>query len=537
MNSLIHQLKEGGDFNWDKFHVVTLLRGLPNSPQWAGMVNSLKAQDESNLSKDKIQMTLNEFQESLRNKQYAGSGESKLRERGNAFQVNFRQKSKKPKDKSKVRCYQCQELGHYKNECKKRVATDQSSNRKSLQQDSSNFAFSAGELQDVWYMDSGSSKHYTRSKQFYTTFEELDDYLTVADGKTVKIAGVGSIEFKTTGTGSGNTVTLQKVYYCPDLSVNLVSTGELDKAGLTSTTKKGCAAFHKENTLVVTAQLQNNRWLMNWVPITPEHALYTTADTSLWHRRFCHLGADNLKKLATMVDGFNCQGDSQMGECNACNKGKLTRRPFKTSSNPRMKHPLDLIHMDVLIINTTGRCEETCVLVFTDDFSGSRFSFPMSSKSGEHILKEFNEWLPWAERMSDRKLKCIRHDNAKEFISGVFAERMKELGIEQQLTTKYEHEQNGTAERTNRVILDKARCILEDSGLSKVYWPDAILTATYVANRSPYAELDKTPVEAFSGIKPDVSKFRVFGSWCWAKVPVEFTGGKNKLDSRSVVCF
>src|SRR3569833_3172183 len=60
VNSLIHQLKDSGEFNWDKLHVVTLLRGLPSTAQWAGMVNSLKAQEESSLSKEKLQLTLNE---------------------------------------------------------------------------------------------------------------------------------------------------------------------------------------------------------------------------------------------------------------------------------------------------------------------------------------------------------------------------------------------------------------------------------------------------------------------------------------------
>src|SRR3569623_817220 len=100
---------------------------------------------------------------------------------------------------STIKCYHCQEMGHNKNECKKRGTAWQKDKSKFGQPDAINFAFSAGEFQNVWYMDSGSSKHYTKSKQFYTYFEELQDTLTVADGKSVKIAGVGSIQFKTTG--------------------------------------------------------------------------------------------------------------------------------------------------------------------------------------------------------------------------------------------------------------------------------------------------------------------------------------------------
>ena len=69
--------------------------------------------------------------------------------------------------------------------------------------------------------------------------------------------------------------------------------------------------------------------------------------------------------------------------------------------------------------------------------------------------------------MTNRKIKAVRHDNAKEFTSGVFAAKLKELGIEQQTSIEYEHEQNGSAERTNRILMDKARSILLDSGLDK----------------------------------------------------------------------
>ena len=351
----------------------------------------------------------------------------------------------------------------------------------------------------------------------------------IANGKTISIRGVGQVQFVTKKLdGQTSHVILKEVYYAPDLAVNLVSTNELDKAGLRELSENGQTIFFLGDKEVMCASKRNERWEMNWTPT--KHAAHAVSiDDAIWHKRLCHLGHENLRKLNKLVKGFQ-YNSSNVNECDICNKGKITRRPFKTSTNPRAKYPLELLHMDVVIVNTRGRGGEMAVLVATDDYSGCRFSYPITNKSGKEILQVFEDWLPWAERMTDRKLKCIRHDNAKEFTHGVFVKKMKDMGVETQVSIPYEHEQNGTAERSNRVIFERARCILIESGLSKQFWPDSILTATYAINRSPYAGFNETPIERFTGIKPDLANLRVFGSWCWARISQEKLGNRNKLE-------
>jgi hypothetical protein len=58
------------------------------------------------------------------------------------------------------------------------------------------------------------------------------------------------------------------------------------------------------------------------------------------------------------------------------------------------------------------------------------------------------------------------------------------MGIQQEYSLTYEHEQLGVAENTNRVIIDKARTMINLSGLGMKFWPDAVRTAIFVANRS-----------------------------------------------------
>ena len=68
-------------------------------------------------------------------------------------------------------------------------------------------------------------------------------------------------------------------------------------------------------------------------------------------------------------------------------------------------------------------------------------------------------------------------------------------------------------ERKNRALKEMATCMLKAKDLSPKLWYEAINCVSYVNNGVPHKELeDKTPFEAWSGHKPNVSHFRVFVS-------------------------
>ena len=64
--------------------------------------------------------------------------------------------------------------------------------------------------------------------------------------------------------------------------------------------------------------------------------------------------------------------------------------------------------------------------------------------------------------------------------------------------------------------------MMEAKNLSPKYWAEAIKYETYIQNRVPHKYLDgMTPFEAWSGNKPDVTHFRIFGSKAWARIPTD----------------
>ena len=82
--------------------------------------------------------------------------------------------------------------------------------------------------------------------------------------------------------------------------------------------------------------------------------------------------------------------------------------------------------------------------------------------------------------------------------------------------------------------MNMVRSVLSDKNIPKTFWPEAVNWTIYILNRCPtLAVKDVTPEEAWSGVKPSVNHFRVFGCLAHVYVP---EARRTKLDSRSITC-
>jgi hypothetical protein len=90
------------------------------------------------------------------------------------------------------------------------------------------------------------------------------------------------------------------------------------------------------------------------------------------------------------------------------------------------------------------------------------------------------------------------------------------------LIVPYNPQQNGVAERKNRAIVGVVRAMLHDKGMPLFLWVEACYTAFYLQNMSHHKAVGSmTPEEAFSGRKPQVGHFRIFGCITYSYVPSE----------------
>jgi hypothetical protein len=95
-----------------------------------------------------------------------------------------------------------------------------------------------------------------------------------------------------------------------------------------------------------------------------------------------------------------------------------------------------------------------------------------------------------------------------------------EVGIHLHHIVPYIPQQNGVVEQKNRSLKEMASCMLHAKLLPQKLWTEALKCATYIQNRSPHRSIkDKTPYEAWSGLKEEVAHFHIFGSRAWAWIP------------------
>ena len=73
-------------------------------------------------------------------------------------------------------------------------------------------------------------------------------------------------------------------------------------------------------------------------------------------------------------------------------------------------------------------------------------------------------------------------DNAGEYTSKEFVSFCRDVGIKRELTTPYNPQQNGVAERKNRTIMEVVKTMIHDQDLPMCLWAEAAMAAIYVHN-------------------------------------------------------
>jgi transposase InsO family protein len=225
--------------------------------------------------------------------------------------------------------------------------------------------------------------------------------------------------------------------------------------------------------------------------------------THLWHMRLGHMSEQGMAELVKreLIDGCNL---SKFEFCEHCIFGKHKRVRFNASVHTT-KGILDYVHADVW-----GPSRKTSIgganymLTIIDDYS--RKVWPYFLKHKSDVFDAF-KWKVTVEKQTEKKVvKVLRTDNCMEFCSNEFEEFCSNDGMIRHHTIPYTPQQNSVAERMNRTIISRARCMLSNAGMHSRFWAEAANTACYLINRSPSIPLEKkTLIEVWSGSPADYS--------------------------------
>lgn len=395
----------------------------------------------------------------------------------------------------------------------------------------------------LWCVDSGCTDHLVNDKKLFSKYVQLNKPRTIAaakNGVKLEAIGIGTIEASCICNNIRIPITITNVFYVPEVRKNLLSVDKMESSGLKVVFSNGNVKVYFNNRLRMFGRKIDSLYIIkmnvNFVDLDCNFSSSTERCENLaklWHRRYGHLGFDNLKLLRrnNLVSGLEKLKPSDMDNnfCEPCILGKIVRKPFNKKGF-RAQKPLQLVHTDVCgPITPTSWDGYNYFVTFIDDYTHFVVVYLLKNKS--EVFEKFKAYYNYATNHFERKILKLRADNGGEYISKDLQQFCRDKGVVLQYTIPYNPEMNGVAERMNRTLTDKVRTLLIDSQLPKSLWGEAIYFSAYVTNRSPTASLDVTPSEMWEGRKPNVENLRVFGSIGYAHIPKQI---RTKLEPKGV---
>lgn len=448
-----------------------------------------------------------------------------------AFKTN-----KKVYPKKIIRCYICGDPKHKADKCPKRQKRDDDDNFKkdNHRKDDNNSRFvcfaGSGESsrkRPLFAIDTGCSQHMISDISLLSSVKAIEPFsVEVAkEGQSIRVSKGGSMSVKTFVKGRENELLFSNVCYAPGLSPNLISVSRLDDLGFNFTIRDGEMTCYKDGKVAFVAMKRNGLYWADFDPYRDKAFIVVKGSNELWHRRLGHINMTTVTKMSKgAVEGIKDDLSGVLDFCECCVKSKQCRLPFNRSRHPT-KRPLEKIHSDVCGPFPTTFDGYVYFVTFIDDYTHMCTTYLLKRKS--EVLSVFKMYKARVEAQFNRRIASFRSDNGGEYTSEEFKRFCKEAGIVLDYVPSYTPQLNGVSERMNRTLCDKMRAMLNDSELDQKYWGEALLTATYLTNRTSTETLQgRTPYELWYRRKPDLSHLRVFGCRAYSHIPKPIRGSK-----------
>jgi hypothetical protein len=179
--------------------------------------------------------------------------------------------------------------------------------------------------------------------------------------------------------------------------------------------------------------------------------------------------------------------------CIPCVQGRMKEKPHKKKFKPGT-YPLEFIYTDIAgPFPVTGYNQSRYWVTFLDDYTQIAEAYPIARKS--EFFRCFQRFIEKYSR-PERRCRRVRLDWGGENRLDEFCIFCADRGIDIEVTATEQHQQNGAAERLNRILMDKLHPTLLNANLHKKWWPEILISIVKIRNRSPSACIGKTPYEA-----------------------------------------
>ena len=442
--------------------------------------------------------------------------------------------SRKQTNESVRLCYHCKKPGHLKRNCwllKKSNGQEEKKNdeNKKVSSDSKSFESEAmtmfRDLESLsddcsWFMDSGASDHMSMKIEWFSDYESfnLPLEIKVGNGSLIKAYGKGIIKLRSFVDGKIINCHLENVLYVPKITMNLISLGSvLDKGFELFSNQEVCTLKKNNKVFCIGKRFRGLYKMMVELRADESNSFNVCRAESydLWHARLGHQGKNYINNV---LKNHNINFSAKDYFCEGCIFGKQTRFSFEESTK-RATNIGDLVHSDVcgpMEVESVGGSK--FFVIFKDDFSKYRVIYPISSKCT--VIEKFKDFCAKLKKETGKSVVRLRTDNGTEYVNKFFSDFMNCNNIINETSVPYTPEQNGRAEREMRTIVEMARTMIHSKNLDVNLWAEAVNTAVYIINRTYINDNNgKSPYEIWFNEVPDISYFRVFGSYVYCHVP------------------
>ena len=407
--------------------------------------------------------------------------------------------------------------------------------------------------------DGGANRSVTSQKNLLLHYTDINDYAIngVKDGEAaITCTGMGYLPWR---ANSGEII-LVRCLFCPEASGTILSPSDINAqysdrySGWTMVTNydSKLGTFQLEardgvNHLQFSSYSENNLWFHYLDQVTNDEyskigtrtsaivkKLSTGAAYELWHNRLGHPGKNIMKTIHKHVIGVPHLKANKFYSCAACMSSKLRKTHIGPTKMTRKEAtPKDEcesgqhLHADFGFVRGSdwSKKDNDGKLVTSIDGYRSyclvidratRYIWIILTKTKSPPIVELRDLLTKLQSKVKSQYKTITTDLGGELAkANSFRNMLMEKGVEYTLKTTgaYSSAQNGLAEKPNQDLARTMRCMLYGAGLSSKYWSYALRHAVYLKNRLPHTSLQfTTPFEKLMGVKPDLSKLRVFGA-------------------------
>ncbi|KAL9251846.1 Retrovirus-related Pol polyprotein from transposon RE1-like protein [Drosera capensis] len=199
-----------------------------------------------------------------------------------------------------------------------------------------------------------------------------------------------------------------------------------------------------------------------------------------WHCRLGH-PCSSVVQQVIQLNNLSCpSSNNDSFVCDACQRAKSHQLPFPLSNN-MSSLPLELVFSDVWGPAKTSARGYKYYVSFIDNFS--RFTWLFLLKHKSDVANIFVHFKTHVERLLNKKIICVQSDWGGEYQK--LHSILTQTGIAHRVSCPHTHQQNGTAERKHRHIVEVGLSLLAQANMPIRFWDEAFQTACYLINRLP----------------------------------------------------